>query len=101
LGVLKNKITMKTTMNFDNVYIKDVKVDLTIDVEATMENGRITIYDADYESAVLEGFRYGNEEEYFTDEQLCNLVLEFITSDWDYFIGRLNKIKREEGCYYV
>jgi hypothetical protein len=100
LGVLKNKITMKTT-NFDNVYIKDVKVDLTIDVDYTMNEGQIEIYDADYGSAVLWGFRYGNEEEYFTDEQLCNLVLEFITSDWDYFIGRLNKIKREEGCYYV
>jgi hypothetical protein len=92
---------MKTTMNFDNVYIKDVKVDLTIDVDYTMNEGQIDIYDADYESAVLEGFRYGNEKEYFTDEQLCDLVLEFITSDWDYFISRLNKIKREEGCYYV
>jgi len=91
---------MKTT-NFDNVYINGVRVDLTIDVYYTMNEGQIEIYDADYESAVLDGFRYGNEEEYFTDKQLCNLVLEFITSDWDYFISRLNKIKREEGCYYV
>jgi hypothetical protein len=90
---------MKKTMNFFDVYVKGVKVDLTIDVDYTFNGGVIEIYDAHLESAFLEGFRYGNEDEYFTDEQLCDLVLEFITSDWKYFVGRLNEIKREEGAY--